>query len=120
MNLNQLQWQCQENLVAGISGLAETLKMEHRHFASKMTKEFDIFTETSAKKSVEAENKILSKNTAFEKALEGRISDLEANQANFEESVKKNISSFPANQKEINTAMESELKALSVEGSIIF
>ena len=50
MNLNQLQWQCQENLVAGISGLAETLKMEHRHFASKMTKEFDIFTETSARK----------------------------------------------------------------------
>ena len=120
MNLNQLQWQCQQNLVAGISGLAETLKMEHKHFTSKMTKEFDIFTETSAKKSAEAENKILSKNTAFEKALQGRVSDLEANQANFEDSVKKNISSFPANQKEINTSMESELKALSVEGSIIF
>ena len=116
MNLNQLVWQCQENLVAGISGLAETLKLEHKHFASEMTKEFDIFTETAAKKSQETENKIQSQNIAFEKALQEKISNFEANQANFEESIKKNVSSFPANQKEMNTETKSELKALSVRG----
>ena len=95
--------------------------MEHKHFASKMTKEFDIFTDTSAKKSQETENEILSKNTVFEKVLQDKISKFETNQENFEESIKKNISSFPANQKEINTAVstdalkiKSDLKALSV------
>ena len=72
MNLNQLQWQCQQNMIAGMSGLAENLKLSQQIFVDEIKQQIETLDEKQIK-TTEQIHKIIeherTQSSSFERKL---------------------------------------------------